>query len=124
MLLHVRSVFPQEAVGLLGGTGSSVAQVLPLPNIARPGMFLADPRAQFLAERSLRDAGLTPVGIYHSHPKGGAQLSPADRIVAQLRPSVIHVVVALASPTDVCEIRAFEMRGGRSVEVSVHLLKP
>ncbi len=97
VLGHARSVLPAEAVGLLGGLGSVVTVALALPNLAGPGAFHADPRAQFLAQRQLAAAGVEVLAIYHSHPGGGAVLSARDRQFA-MPWRVFQVVVAVARP--------------------------
>jgi proteasome lid subunit RPN8/RPN11 len=91
---HVRAAEPYEAVGILAGTKDGrVAHVAPLPNLAAAGGFLADPRAQFEAERALSRLELIPLAAYHSHPRGTPTLSHADRLLANR--SLVQLVVAL-----------------------------
>jgi proteasome lid subunit RPN8/RPN11 len=91
---HVRAADPHEAVGILGGTKDGyVAYVAPLPNLAAAGGFLADPRAQFEAERALSRLKLIPLAAYHSHPRGTPTLSHTDRLLANR--SLVQLVVAL-----------------------------
>ncbi len=91
---HVRATDPHEAVGILGGTQDGhVAHVAPLPNLAAAGGFLADPRAQFEAERALARLELIPLAAYHSHPRGTPTLSHTDRVLANR--ALIQLVVAL-----------------------------
>jgi [CysO sulfur-carrier protein]-S-L-cysteine hydrolase len=120
MLDHAREALPMEAVGILGGhPNGRVFQAIPLPNLAGPRAFLADPRSQYEAERRLRRLGLALLAIYHSHPGGGAQLSPADRAFATHLP-VVHVVIALARtwrPRE--QIRAYRIREGVALEVGL-----
>jgi [CysO sulfur-carrier protein]-S-L-cysteine hydrolase len=111
-----------EAVGVLGGYASGRVMVaIPLPNLAGPKAFLADPLAQFQAERTLRQAGLTLLSIYHSHPGGGVQLSEVDRaFVAHW--SIVHVVIALARwhrPDE--EMRAYRVNQGTVVDVEIRI---
>jgi proteasome lid subunit RPN8/RPN11 len=122
MLDHAREALPMEAVGILGGHPSGhVFQAIPLPNLAGPRAFLADPRSQYEAERRLRRLGLALLAIYHSHPGGGAQLSPADRAFATHLP-VVHVVIALARPRRAREqIRAYRIREGVTLEVGLRV---
>jgi proteasome lid subunit RPN8/RPN11 len=96
MLEHARSVLPLEAVGLLGGPPSGPASTaIPLPNLVGRGAYLADPFAQFQAERALVREGLEVLAVYHSHPDGDATPSRADLALA-VRLSVIQVIIALA----------------------------
>ena len=54
LVSHVRAVLPDEGVGILGGSeDGQVLEAIPLPNLGGPRAFLADPHAQFLAERRL-----------------------------------------------------------------------
>lgn len=121
LLGHARSAMPAEAVGLLGGLGSIVTVAATLPNLAGPGAFYADPRAQFLAQRQLAAAGLEVLAIYHSHPGGGAALSARDlRFAMPWR--VIQVVVAVARPFGrPDEVRAFRP-GSRPIEVPLQVI--
>jgi len=91
---HARANLPNEAVGLLVGSTGRPTAAIPLPNVARRGEFLADPYAQFLAERRIRDEGAQLLAIYHSHPRGGTRLSPLDVKFGRERPC-LHVVIAI-----------------------------
>lgn len=94
ILEHVRAAVPDEAVGMLGGTADGrVSHAVPLPNLATGGAFLADPRAQFEAERAFARLNVTPLAAYHSHPGGTPTLSSGDRAFA--RPALIQLVVSL-----------------------------
>ena len=106
---HARGVYPDEAVGLLGGTaGGKVAYVAPLPNLAAGGAFLADPRAQFEAERAFLRLELVALAAYHSHPDGTPTLSRSDRVLAH--PSLIQLVVAIGGEGRV-DMRAYQVAG-------------
>jgi proteasome lid subunit RPN8/RPN11 len=113
---------PQEAVGLLGGKDGRVSVVRPLPNIGPRWTFLADPFAQYCAERALARAGADILGIYHSHPGGGVQLSPLDLVVAQHQ-SCVQVVVALDPEIDGrAELRAYRVENGRVSDVRLVII--
>ncbi len=122
MLSHARETAPMEAVGLLGGHPSGrVMIVLPLANLAGPGKFLADPLAQFQAERALQKEGLIIVAIYHSHPGGGSELSDVDRSLSFNRP-VAHVVIAVARPNELNDdVRAYHVRNSMLTSVDICL---
>jgi proteasome lid subunit RPN8/RPN11 len=119
---HARRALPAEAVGLLGGDANGRATVaVPLPNLAGARAFVADPFVQFNAERGLRQAGLSLLAIYHSHPGGGARLSAADRAFAERRP-IAQVVLALDCPRHPGEeIRAYRVEGGAAVEIGLRV---
>jgi proteasome lid subunit RPN8/RPN11 len=91
---HARAALPDEAVGLLAGADGHITTVIPLPNIAPSGQFLADPHAQYQAERQLQREGTRLLAIYHSHPAGGTELSPLDLKFAKER-RCLQIVIAL-----------------------------
>lgn len=111
-----------EAVGLLGGpTFRQLALAIPLPNVARPGAFLADPFAQYQAEVLLERRGLLRVGVYHSHPGGSACLSAADQYFAA-QVTLLQLVVAVARPGGrEDEVRAYQTSDGATMEVPIHI---
>lgn len=109
---HVRRAYPHEAVGLLGGRRDGrVSQAASLPNLAGERAFLADPRAQFEAERAFRRRHLVPLAAYHSHPDGTPTMSPADRALAH--PSLLQLVVAISGAGCV-DVRAYQPTGRMS----------
>lgn len=109
---HLRRAAPQEGVGALAGrveAGVWVAErAYPLPNIAaRPETeYLGDPGAAMRAFREMRGAGLSLVGLYHSHPRGPARPSPSDR--AQAAYEVPYLIADLRRG----EWRAYLLPGG------------
>jgi proteasome lid subunit RPN8/RPN11 len=113
MMEHARQSLPDEAVGLLGGlllgSTAEVKRVFPLPNLLGSRAFLADPYAQYQAERLLAEEDIVPLAVYHSHPGGGVQLSPTDHAFAVRRP-LLQVVIALAREGLVDEMRAYQVR--------------
>ena len=121
LLDHAREALPNEAVGLLGGRKDGRVQaVIPLPNLAGPRAFFADPWAQFQAERALEQAGHALLAIYHSHPGGGVELSSADHAFAAQR--LAHVGIALARPhRPGVEVRAYSVSGGEVTQVEISI---
>jgi proteasome lid subunit RPN8/RPN11 len=119
---HACAEFPREAVGLLAALEPrTICLSVPLRNIAPDPerRFLADPHSQFLAERSLRAAGLKAAGIYHSHPGGALGLSEDDLSFARLRGG-FQLIVAPSDERDAgAAIKVFECRGERTNEVKV-----
>jgi proteasome lid subunit RPN8/RPN11 len=126
MIAHCWEAVPHEAVGMLVGRGGTASRVDALRNIVPPPesmrYFLADPYDQFLAERRIAAAGCQLVGIYHSHPDGGASMS-SDDIDAQGRQSCLKVIVAfpVANPSAVV-VRAFGMSRNKPIEVPISVL--
>lgn len=109
MVGHAMCASPAEAVGLLGGhPNGNVVETVPLPNVSGLRTFLADPYAQFRAEKWLKEGGLLVVGVYHSHPGGGVALSETDRRLAVR--GLAQVVIALGDPPNPSiEVRAYRI---------------
>ncbi|MEP7381655.1 MAG: Mov34/MPN/PAD-1 family protein [Gemmatimonadota bacterium] len=122
MLRNAHAALPQEAVGVLGGErGGSATHHVALPNLAGPYAFLADPFAQFEAEQQMKELNICLLAVYHSHPGGGAQLSPLDMAFARRR-TCLQVVIALGRPHALPdEVRAYRLVNGVSNEVEVRI---
>jgi len=112
---HLRSEAPNEGVGLWLGKLGKVARVVPLPNThPRPQVaYTAEPIALLQAIRSHEEQGFDLLAIYHSHPKGLASPSPADRQKAYWR--VPYVIFAL----EPAEARAYKLPEGEEVNIVV-----
>jgi len=114
---HCRSAYPKEAVGVVLGSEGSDAQdrIVPCDNAldelherelhqhrhaAEVGFAVAPDRLLDL-DAECRAKGWRMKLIYHSHPDGDMQLSPADRSHAlahdgkPLHPRVTYMVVAV-----------------------------
>jgi len=123
---HARHAAPLEDCGYLGGPQdpadaegeAAASEVLFLPNIdASPEHFSFAPKDQFAAIRTLRQKGLTPVAVWHSHPASPARPSAEDIRLA-FDPNTVYVIVSLVGPVD---IRAWhiERNQGLVAEISV-----
>jgi len=120
IIRHVTQAIPMEAVGIIGGSVDGQARlVIEMPNLAGPHAFLADPFAQFQAERRLAGEGLGVIAIYHSHPGGGTTLSDADRAGAARWNCAHIVIVPERSPDDADYLRAWRILGNESIEIPV-----
>jgi proteasome lid subunit RPN8/RPN11 len=75
---------PQEACGLLLGSGLRITEARPCANVApSPEIhFEIDPQALIDAHRAGRAGGPELIGYYHSHPSGPAEPSATDRAQA------------------------------------------
>jgi proteasome lid subunit RPN8/RPN11 len=79
MLEHVLQCLPEEACGLVGGTGSRARIVLPIMNqLHSRERFEMEPREQIKALGWLEEHGLEVVAIFHSHPRGPQAPSQTD----------------------------------------------
>ena len=116
-----RRAYPKEAVGLIIGPDGSSSQdrIIPCVNVldqlhecdperypcgAESGFVINSDRL-LLIDAECRAKGWRMKLIYHSHPDGDTQLSPADRTMAlsydgsPLHPRVEYLVVAVKDGT-------------------------
>jgi proteasome lid subunit RPN8/RPN11 len=122
LLAHARRVPQQECCGLLAGCDGAIARVFPATNAA------SDPRASyeiapeelFPLMREIRAAGLTLMGIYHSHPNGENEPSARD-VERAYYPDAAYFIL---SPREDATrpVRAFSIRDGRATELTIHVL--
>jgi proteasome lid subunit RPN8/RPN11 len=94
---NARSALPEECCGLLIGRQLTVAlpesiafelsAIVPSPNRAEPHertqRFEIDPLLRLKLQRELRATDSKIIGVYHSHPGGGAELSATDKTRAE-----------------------------------------
>jgi [CysO sulfur-carrier protein]-S-L-cysteine hydrolase len=120
LLRNARSEYPNEACGVLGGSGGRVERVYALPNAARSQVrYEADPARLLDALLDIERRGWepTPLGIYHSHPRSEAQPSPTD-VREATYPDSIYVIVSLQD-FDAPDVRAFRILDGQVSEVEL-----
>jgi proteasome lid subunit RPN8/RPN11 len=112
---HARNAEPAECCGLLVGTGTSVAEVVPARNLANlPTRFLIDPQDHIHAIRDARARGLEVLGFYHSHPHSAPVPSETDRAEVSY-PDHLYLIVSLVR--DPPEIRLFRFIAGNFREI-------
>jgi proteasome lid subunit RPN8/RPN11 len=87
---HGEAAYPEEGAGFLLGIENQSRQVttiLPLGNTrqgdARKNRYLISPLDYLAAEKEAERAGLTLLGVFHSHPDHPDQPSDYDRDWAQ-----------------------------------------
>ncbi len=110
MILNVRSVYPEEGCGLLGGQDGVVFRHFPTQNIEPENKqirYLIDPHQQLKAEEALDRENLELLAIYHSHPKTEARPSPTDVRTAYY-PEAFYILISLADFDEV-EVRAYKI---------------
>ncbi len=80
ILAHAEAAAPDEACGLLIGTGSDILSATPAANVAADPSrsFEIDPATLLRVHREGRGQGRRVVGWYHSHPNGSAHPSATD----------------------------------------------
>lgn len=93
---HARSAAPQEACGLIAGTGERAVRVIPIPNAAADPLHRYDmePAAFVRAMFDIQRERLQLIGIYHSHPHSDPVPSPVD-IDRAAYPDVAYLIVSL-----------------------------
>ncbi|MFN2352391.1 MAG: Mov34/MPN/PAD-1 family protein [Kiritimatiellia bacterium] len=118
MLAAARAAAPLEACGLLAGTGEDVVKCYVLTNAdASPEHFSMKPEEQFAAVKDMRTAGLTMLGIWHSHPASPARMSAEDMRLAYTQ-DVVYVILSLSEPSGP-RVRAFVVRENVAHETPV-----
>ncbi len=118
IISHCRSVYPNEACGILAGEGGTVRKIYEMTNAEpSPVSYFMDPKELFLAMKDMRKEGLRMVAIYHSHPGSPAYPSAKDVSLA-FYPDSFYMIVGL-SHKDKTEARAFEIVDGNVREVGI-----
>jgi proteasome lid subunit RPN8/RPN11 len=111
---HGAETYPHECCGALLGQGSSIEEVLALPNTTEEGprrRFLVRPDDYRAAEGGASARGLELLGFYHSHPDHPAR--PSEYDLAHAWPTFAYVIVSVAAgvPGD---ITCWRLREDRS----------
>ncbi len=78
---HCDSEYPDEACGMLAGKNGKVERIYRMRNAYlknRTVHYEMDSQEQFQVMKDIRQAGLTMIAIYHSHPGGPAYPSMVD----------------------------------------------
>jgi len=95
MVTHCRACYPNEACGILAGTGNRVTRVYPMSNAEpTPVSYFMQPKEQLRVMKELRQEGLAMVAIFHSHPQSPAYPSVKDISLA-FYPEALYVIVGL-----------------------------
>ncbi|MXO74667.1 peptidase [Altererythrobacter aerius] len=81
LLAEAAAAHPQEACGLILGSGDRIDTLRPAANVHPDpaAHFEIDPRALIGAHRAAREGGPQVLGYYHSHPFGPPAPSATDR---------------------------------------------
>jgi proteasome lid subunit RPN8/RPN11 len=122
VISHCKSVYPNEACGLLAGKGDTAEKIHKMTNIEKSNVsYMLDPEEQFRAMKEMRNNGHKMLAIYHSHPHSQAYPSPKDISLA-FYSDPVYLIVGLTDK-DRPEVRAFEILEGdvREVQIKLHV---
>jgi len=118
VISHCKSVYPNEACGLLAGKEDIPEKIYKMTNIEKSGVsYMMDPEEQFRVMKEMRNNGHKMLAIYHSHPHSQAYPSPKDVSLA-FYSDQIYIIVGLTDK-DRPEVRAFEILEGDVREVQI-----
>lgn len=118
VISHCLSVYPDEACGILAGSGGRVSKVYTMTNTEPSGVsYLMDPGEQFIAMKEMRAGGLEMIAIYHSHPCSPPYPSHRD-IELAFYTEPIYLIVGLLDK-EKPDLRAYSIADGAVSEVSV-----
>jgi len=121
VIAHARSCSPEEACGVLAGTARDgerlVRRVFLMENAEHSSTFyVMDSTEQFQVFDQMRQDGLEPVCIFHSHPHSPAFPSAHDRELA-FYPDAVYLIVSLMDEKPDCH--AFRIMEGTSREIEI-----
>lgn len=112
----------KECCGLLAGRDGAITEFFPATNAAaNPAIeYEIAPEELFRYMREIRAAGLTMLGIYHSHPNGKNEPSIRD-IERSYYPDAAYFIIAPQADAP-RHVRAFSIREGRITELQIEVL--
>ena len=122
LLLAAEAEAPNEACGLLAGTGSTITKFCRLTNADHsPEHYTMIPAEQFAAIKDMRKAGIQMLAIWHSHPASPARMSEEDLKLAFMSDTV-YAILSLAVPEDQ-SLRAYRIIESKPVEIELTITK-
>ncbi len=115
LIRHAKEQLPNEACGILTGTGARVERIYHMANIDKSAssLFMA-PQEQLNVMKKIRNLKLEMLGIYRSHPETKAYPSAHDLELA-FYPEASYVIVSLEDK-DSPVIRSFRIIEGKISE--------
>lgn len=120
IILHCKSVYPNEACGILAGEKGTALKIYRMTNAEpSPVSYFMDTKEQFVAMKEMRREGLQMVAIYHSHPASPAYPSGKDVSLA-FYPESLYIIVGL-SDKDGPDVRAFRIVEGNVSETELEV---
>ena len=128
MLAQAIAELPNECCGYLAGTIDAsglvplgrVTHRYPLINAAKsPVKYDADSKSLIQVQKGMRQAGVEPLAIYHSHPTSSPEPSKTDRAQNYWGSEIVHFIISLQGPEPV--MRGWRMDGERVTEAEWHV---
>jgi [CysO sulfur-carrier protein]-S-L-cysteine hydrolase len=117
VVAHCLDGWPLEACGMLAGRADRVCEVYPTANAARSArVYTVEPRDLLRADRAAEAAGLSLMGVWHSHTHTPPYPSPTD--IDQAPDPDWHYVLVSLSDTEPA-LRSYRIVGGRPEEEAV-----
>lgn len=121
LMRHARAELPNEACGLLSGSGASgvATRFYPARNLeASPLRYNVHPEDLVRITFAIEDAGEELVAIFHSHTRSAAVPSATDRRTA-MYPDPFYLLATLADPDAPPRraLRAWRIYRGQAFEV-------
>ena len=120
IIIHARRVNPIEACGYLAGNDGAITHIYEMRNADNSEEhFSFDPVEQFAVVRKVREAGISIMANYHSHPKSLARPSEEDIRMAY-DPDILYFIISLADKTP--WIKAFIIRQSKVEEETIKII--
>lgn len=118
---HCDREYPNEACGILAGTGNRVEKTYSLMSeMPSPAFYRIDSKEHFRVMREMREAGRDLIGIYHSHTVSPAFPSATDVELAYY-PEAVYVIVSLMDRGNP-DIKGYTICEGRITAVPLDIL--
>lgn len=112
---HLEAGYPNEACGVLLGTGGVATETVPATNTRADSLrnrYLIEPLTYAKIERDADKRGLQVLGIYHSHPDVPAK--PSDFDCDNAWPGLLYMIVSVVKGR-AAEARCWRLRDDRSM---------
>jgi len=117
MIFHCREAYPNEACGILAGSGEEVSKVYKMANIEKsPVSYEFDSREHINAIKNMRENNHKMLAIFHSHPSSPAYPSAKDVSLA-FYDDCVYMIVSLMEQEPV--VKGFLIREGAVKEVRI-----
>ncbi len=120
MLSDVIARAPEEACGLVAGSGDSSKIVMPITNVLHSQKrYQMDPQEQLAAFQWIDDHDCSLLAIYHSHPQGPHEPSRSD--IAEITyPGIIYLI--WSQRREEWDCYGYLIQGNEVTEVPIKIL--